>query len=229
MKASNFKAAIEIAAQRTMKGEWNLDSSRELFEAALARAVEADPNEAPFPLTTENAKAWHAGQASALQWVLEMLPSSQGESVVTNEAMAVDFVCPGYLAALSDAFHYLKGGERDFQAKKLDALHTLLASTPLFTRADEYTSEMGAAANLYHASFSRAHPLPAQWRWSEVWKVMKAAESIVRATQTHVLYEKGDKDAPDSIKDRNGDITLGLCKVCGRGEAELVEPCTPKG
>lgn len=92
-----------------------------------------------------------------------------------------------------------------------------------------YTSKMGAAANLYHASFSHAHPLPAQWQWSEVWKVMNAAESIVKATQTHVLYEKGDIDAPDVIKDRNGDITLGLCKVCGKGEAELSEPCVPRG
>ena len=43
----------------------------------------------------------------------------------------------------------------------------------------------------------------------------------------HVLYERDDADAPDVIKDRNGDITLGLCKVCGKGEAELVESCDP--
>lgn len=43
----------------------------------------------------------------------------------------------------------------------------------------------------------------------------------------HVLYERGDADAPDVIKDRNGDITLGLCKICGKGEAELVELCEP--
>ena len=43
----------------------------------------------------------------------------------------------------------------------------------------------------------------------------------------HVLYERDDADAPDVIKDRKGDITLGLCKICGKGEAELVESCEP--
>lgn len=37
----------------------------------------------------------------------------------------------------------------------------------------------------------------------------------------HVLYETGDKDAPDVIKDRNGEVVLSLCRNCGRGEAEL--------
>lgn len=37
----------------------------------------------------------------------------------------------------------------------------------------------------------------------------------------HILYQKGDDNVPDSIQDRNGDITLGLCKICGRGEADL--------
>ncbi len=41
----------------------------------------------------------------------------------------------------------------------------------------------------------------------------------------HVLYEKGDKGIPDQILDRNGDVALGLCKVCGKGEIELEGPC----
>lgn len=41
----------------------------------------------------------------------------------------------------------------------------------------------------------------------------------------HLLYERDDPHAPACIKDANGDITLGLCRVCGKGEAELVEPC----
>ncbi|MCP3017443.1 hypothetical protein [Cupriavidus basilensis] len=45
---------------------------------------------------------------------------------------------------------------------------------------------------------------------------------------THTLYEKGDPDAPESIKDRNGDIALRLCKICGRGEFELAAPCAPR-
>jgi hypothetical protein len=42
----------------------------------------------------------------------------------------------------------------------------------------------------------------------------------------HDLYRTGDPDAPDSIKDGNGEVALGLCRVCGKGEAELEEPCT---
>lgn len=42
---------------------------------------------------------------------------------------------------------------------------------------------------------------------------------------THELYEDGDAKAPECIKDRNGEVVLGLCKKCGKGEAELVEPC----
>ena len=37
----------------------------------------------------------------------------------------------------------------------------------------------------------------------------------------HVLYRTGDKDAPTSIQDMNGDVVLGLCRNCGRGESEL--------
>ena len=43
----------------------------------------------------------------------------------------------------------------------------------------------------------------------------------LRAGHVHVLYQKGDVGLPDSIQDSNGDVVLGLCKVCGRGELEL--------
>jgi hypothetical protein len=49
----------------------------------------------------------------------------------------------------------------------------------------------------------------------------------LRLPPAHNLYQEGDPGAPDSIKDRNGEVVLGLCKRCGRGEAELVEPCSP--
>jgi hypothetical protein len=41
----------------------------------------------------------------------------------------------------------------------------------------------------------------------------------------HDLYKTGDVDAPDVIKDGNGEVALGLCRKCGRGEIELTEPC----
>jgi hypothetical protein len=43
----------------------------------------------------------------------------------------------------------------------------------------------------------------------------------------HMLYEQGDSDAPEIIKDANGDIVLSLCKRCGKGESELEGPCKP--
>ena len=41
----------------------------------------------------------------------------------------------------------------------------------------------------------------------------------------HDLYKTGDADAPASIKDTNGAVTLGLCRRCGQGEADLADVC----
>ena len=43
----------------------------------------------------------------------------------------------------------------------------------------------------------------------------------------HDLYTDADSNRPDAICDRNGQVALGLCKKCGKGESELAEPCTP--
>lgn len=48
------------------------------------------------------------------------------------------------------------------------------------------------------------------------------------APEGHTLYQGGDIDMPAVILDSNGDVVLDLCKVCGRGEADLVEPCAPR-
>jgi len=41
----------------------------------------------------------------------------------------------------------------------------------------------------------------------------------------HDLYKTGDKDCPTSILDSNGEVVLGLCRKCGKGESELEAPC----
>jgi len=46
-------------------------------------------------------------------------------------------------------------------------------------------------------------------------------------TQAHDLYTDADKDRPAVICDRNGSVTLSLCKRCGKGEAQLDGPCQP--
>lgn len=46
---------------------------------------------------------------------------------------------------------------------------------------------------------------------------------------THVLYVTKDPEAPDAIRDANGEVVLGQCKACGRAEAQLEEaPCSGK-
>lgn len=62
--------------------------------------------------------------------------------------------------------------------------------------------------------------------------ITMAAPSIDSAIEhiparEHDLYKTGDADAPLVIKDRNGDVVLGLCRRCGRGEIELCDPCDP--
>ena len=37
----------------------------------------------------------------------------------------------------------------------------------------------------------------------------------------HNLYKTGDSFIPDKIKDRNGEVVLQMCKICGKAENEL--------
>lgn len=42
---------------------------------------------------------------------------------------------------------------------------------------------------------------------------------------THNLFKTGDQFVPKAICDRNGEVVLGMCKDCGKGEVELEGPC----
>lgn len=58
-----------------------------------------------------------------------------------------------------------------------------------------------------------------------------APKANARATSmdtTHALFTDSDADRADVICDRNGQVVLGLCKTCGRAEAELCQPCVPR-
>lgn len=48
-------------------------------------------------------------------------------------------------------------------------------------------------------------------------------------THNHDLYQDGDANVPDSIKDQNGHVALDLCKRCGRAEVDLDTPCVAHG
>jgi len=60
--------------------------------------------------------------------------------------------------------------------------------------------------------------------------VLSIYKAMIAAAQkpTHVLWATGEPGAPEAILDRNGEVALRLCKVCGRGECELDESCVPK-
>lgn len=47
-------------------------------------------------------------------------------------------------------------------------------------------------------------------------------------TRDHVLYTNNDKDRPEQICDINGQVVLSLCKLCGKGESQLIDICIPK-
>ena len=41
----------------------------------------------------------------------------------------------------------------------------------------------------------------------------------------HQLWAKGEPGLPEAVTDRNGDVVLGMCRVCGQAEAELEDAC----
>jgi hypothetical protein len=55
--------------------------------------------------------------------------------------------------------------------------------------------------------------------WSA--EVLAATAHAAEGTCQHVLYTTTDADRPAEICDGNGEVVLGLCKLCGKGEAEL--------
>lgn len=44
----------------------------------------------------------------------------------------------------------------------------------------------------------------------------------------HEFYKDGDKDVPEQIKDRNGQVVLTLCKLCNQAEGELKSDYCPQ-
>lgn len=64
----------------------------------------------------------------------------------------------------------------------LDAAETISAAITMLGQWIEhppepcaYTDAIGQAGEHYHQQFQHAHPLPARWRWSELWDRMNAA------------------------------------------------------
>lgn len=69
--------------------------------------------------------------------------------------------------------------------------------------------------------------LPGMWDRSDFEGGATDRAQLSDCFNKHVLYETGDPDAPDAIKDSNGEVVLGLCKNCGAAEVELGRKCEP--
>ncbi len=41
----------------------------------------------------------------------------------------------------------------------------------------------------------------------------------------HVFYKTSDPDAPRRIRDRDNDVVLSMCRICGQAEGELEPEC----
>ena len=54
------------------------------------------------------------------------------------------------------------------------------------------------------------------------------AYAKLRFSNQHELYSDADPVKPDAICDSNGQVTLGLCKVCGQAEGDLEPTCPGK-
>lgn len=54
----------------------------------------------------------------------------------------------------------------------------------------------------------------------------QAAQQATPEPCKHILYKTGDADKPREICDRNGEVVLAMCRICGKAEAELVEITT---
>lgn len=55
--------------------------------------------------------------------------------------------------------------------------------------------------------------------------VKEEDRDIGKVTRIHDLYRNGDLDIPLPIKDINGDVMLAVCRICGKMEDDLSEPC----
>ena len=52
------------------------------------------------------------------------------------------------------------------------------------------------------------------------------ASLLIRMLENSSEHDlRDDVDAPDSARDRNGEVVLGLCRRCGRAEVDLQIPC----
>lgn len=67
-------------------------------------------------------------------------------------------------------------------------------------------------------------------KWVAMHDRLVGVPAVATRPVPHELYKTGDADAPDAIKDRNGEVVLAQCRKCGKAEIQLDEsPLCSKG
>jgi len=139
---------------------------------------------------------------------------------------------PEKLAEMNDSLitdnNYLRGRVRELESEAVqlhadkENLEKLQAVAATFnTRFAEDQAQLGAKqAEIDRLMIEYCPDKVTDEQWAEWCSHQHPAP--------HLLWETGEVGVPSAILDWNGEVVLGLCKVCGRAECELDEPCTPK-
>ena len=77
-----------------------------------------------------------------------------------------------------------------------------------------------------HAFCGAARPEDMPLIEAELKDARRELEQLIeQGPRQHVFFETGDPGAPRQILDRNDEVVLALCKVCGQAECELEPTC----
>ena len=78
------------------------------------------------------------------------------------------------------------------------------------------------------AELEKQNDCPVEQRICRIEEQLEKLEKGNPGPQKHILFRKGDKNIPSQIIGTDGNIVLDVCKICGKYEAELVDPCPGK-
>ncbi len=160
-----FEDYIGSGLERTITGEYRL------------RRVEND-----WQLWLEATEAANSESSADLAEARGQLEAADLQNNRFRDAI---FAMMSRLAFLLDEDHFAeldslaaRAGVSFSEAPALTFDDVQVAMAVAQCAATNYTSAMGEAAEDYHKSFKFAHPLPAQWRWHEVWSRMQQAQQV---------------------------------------------------
>lgn len=184
---------------------------------AVHKGLEADNKPAePWPnLFSESADRIEALEAAAAQPTRE----AEGPTLDEIKSWLTDVANPG--CKNCDGFGLFYGNV---------CICGCVNDAPLAQREAALAEVLTKITDTYDAYRAKG-VLPAL-EYADVVRAIKDASKLLTTEKRgmgeqkpHVLFKTADKDRPEFICDQNGEVVLALCKLCGRGEIELSEPC----